>query len=215
MKITANAFLAITTAAILALGGTASLAQEQEAIDGCIDQLRAVGGPDGQSGEVISSEFSQAGTLVMIRDAGGSVWRCIGYSDGTVGELAVAQAADDGAGAAAPAATAASAEAGTETVLVKFAKGTTGAELTGRVAPGGSIRYVIGAKNGQFLYARVADNGAGLSYQIFNPDRSFLLEQMRASQEYRGQLWQSGDHVVEVINRGGKAASFNIIIGIE
>jgi hypothetical protein len=215
MNITAHAFLAFTAAALFALGGTASLAQEQEAIDGCIDQLRAVGGPDGQAGEVISSEFSQAGTLVMIRDAGGSVWRCIGYSDGTVGELAVAQAADDGAGAAAPAASTTSTKSGTETVRVKFDKGTTGAELTGRVAPGGSVRYVVGAKNGQFLYARVADNGAGLSYQIFNPDRSFLLEQMRSAQEYRGQLWQSGDHVIEVINRGNKTASFNIIIGIE
>jgi hypothetical protein len=215
MKITANAFLAFTTAATLAFGGSA-LAQEQEAIDGCIDQLRAVGGPDGQSGEIISSEFSQAGTLVMIRDAGGSLWRCIGYSDGTVGELAVTEAADDGAGAAAPAATTASTKSGgTETVRVKFEKGRTGAELTGRVAPGGTIRYVIGAKNGQFLYTRVADNGAGLSYQIFNPDRSFLLEQMTSAQEYRGQLWQSGDHVIEVINRGKKTASFNIIIGIE
>jgi hypothetical protein len=129
-----------------------------------------------------------------------------------VGELAVSQAADDGAGALAPAA---SAEAGTETVRVKFDKGTTGAELTGRVAPGGSVRYVIGAKNGQFLYARVADNGGGLSYQIYNPDKSFLLEQMGSAQEYRGQLWQNGDHVIEVINRGNKTAAFNIIIGIE
>jgi hypothetical protein len=204
--------LAISTAAIVVVGGAAANAQVQEAIDGCIDQLRVVGGPDGQSGEVISSEFSQAGTLVMIRDAGGTVWRCIGYSDGTVGELAMTQAADDGGGAVAPAA---SAEGGTETVRVKFDKGTSGTELTGSVAPGGSIRYVIGAKNGQFLYARVADNGGGLSYQIFNPDTSFLLDQMPAAQEYRGQLWQDGDHVIEVINRGSKTASYNIIIGIE
>jgi hypothetical protein len=204
--------LAMTAAAIVVVGGASANAQVQEAIDGCIDQLRVVGGPDGQSGEVISSEFSEAGTLVMIRDAGGTVWRCIGYSDGTVGELAVTQAADDGGGAVA---NAESGQGGTETVRVKFDKGTSGTELTGRVAPGGSVRYVIGAKNGQFLYARVADNGAGLSYQIFNPDKSFLLEQMRSAQEYRGQLWQNGDHVIEVINRGNKTASFNIIIGIE
>jgi hypothetical protein len=212
MKTISHAFLALTTAAILAVGGSASVAQEQEAIDGCIDQLRVVGGPDGLSGEVISSEFSQAGTLVMIRDAGGTVWKCIGYSDGTVGELAIEQAADDGAGAVAAVE---STQGGTRTVRVKFDKGASGAELTGRLAAGESIRYVVGAKNGQFLYARVADNGAGLSYQIFNPDKSFLLDQISVSKEYRGQLWQSGDHVIEVINRGNKTASFNIIIGIE
>jgi hypothetical protein len=89
-----------------------------------------------------------------------------------------------------------SAQAGRKTVRVKFDKGASGAELTGSVAAGDSIRYVIGAKNGQFLYARVADNGAGLTYQIFNPDKSFLLDQISASKEYRGQLWQSGDHVI-------------------
>jgi hypothetical protein len=30
----------------------------------------------------------------------------------------------------------------------------------------------------------------------------------------RGLLWQSGDHVVEVINRGYLTTSFNINIGI-
>ena len=46
-------------------------------------------------------------------------------------------------------------------------------------------------------------------YQIFNPDGSFLLDQMGAAQEYRGQLWQSGDHVIEVIN----VATGNRIVG--
>ena len=37
----------------------------QDAIDGCIDRIRAVGGPDGQSGTVISTEYSEANSLVM------------------------------------------------------------------------------------------------------------------------------------------------------
>ena len=57
--------------------------------------------------------------------------------------------------------------------------------------------------------------GAGISYQIFIPDGSFLLDQMSSDTEYRGQLWQSGDHVVEVINRGNSNTSYNLIISVD
>lgn len=103
----------------------------------------------------------------------------------------------------------------TSTVRVRFQAGTSGAELTGSLAPGESRRYILGASNGQFLYVRVAAQGPGMSYQIFNPDNSFLLDQMTSDQEYRGQLWQSGDHVIEVINRGSSTASYNVIFGID
>lgn len=103
----------------------------------------------------------------------------------------------------------------TSTVTVRFPAGGTGTEMTGSLAPGESRRYVLGAANGQNLYVRVAAQGPDMSYQIFNPDQSFLLEQMTSAQEYRGQLWQSGDHVIEVINRGGSTTSYNVIFGIE
>lgn len=193
----------------LALMTGAAVAGEQEAIDGCINELRAVGGPDGQSGTVLSSEFSEAATLVMLEDAGGTVWRCLAYKDGTVGELTVASAADGGGGAMAG-----SGDQSSE-VRVQFAAGTSGAELTGTLAPGEARSYVLGAKNGQFLYVRVAPQGAEMSYQILNPDGSFLLDMMGSDREYRGQLWQSGDHVIEVINRTGSPASYNVIFGIE
>ena len=55
---------------------------------------------------------------------------------------------------------------------------------------------------------------SGVSYQIFNPDSSFLLNQIGASMPYRGQLWQSGNHVIEVINRGGSPASYSVTFGV-
>lgn len=192
------------------LAAAPAFAAEQEAIDGCIDELRAVGGPDGQSGTVVSSEFSEAATLVILEDRGGTRWRCLAYSDGTVGELSVMSAADDGGGAMAGAK-----EPGTDTVVVRFERGSSGAELRGRLTPGSSTRYVLGAKARQNLYVRVADNGQGLSYQIFNPDQSFLLDQITAGREYRGELWQSGDHVVEVINRTNAPVDYSVIIGID
>ena len=180
-----------------------------DADDACIDQLRSVGGPDGQSGTIESSEFSEAGTLVMLRDAGGTLWRCIAYKDGSIGEMAVVDAMDDGGGAMA------GAEGTTQSQRVGFEAGTTGAELVGTLAPGASMQYVLGAKNEQFLYVRVAPRNGTLDYAIRNPDGSELLGLMSAESEYRGQLWQSGDHTVEVINRGNASVDYNVILGIE
>lgn len=98
---------------------------------------------------------------------------------------------------------------------VQFAAGASGAELRGQLAPDESRRYVLNARNGQNLYVRVAPQGSSMTYQIFNPDRSFLLEQVSSDLEYRGEFWQSGDHVVEVINRTNGIASYSVIMGID
>ncbi|MBY6083638.1 hypothetical protein [Ruegeria arenilitoris] len=192
----------------LAISGTAALAMS-DADDACIDHLRQVGGPDGQSGTIESSQFSEAGTLVMLRDAGGTLWRCIAYKDGSIGEMSVVEAMDDGGGAMD------GASGSTGSQRVTFDAGSTGAELVGQLAPGESQQYVLGAKNEQFLYVRVAPRNGSLDYVIRNPDGSELLGLMSADKEYRGQLWQSGDHVVEVINRGSSAVDYNVIFGIE
>ena len=197
-------------AACLSISPAFALAADvgQDAIDGCIDQLRAVGGPDGQGGTVLSTEFSEANSLVMLQDRGETVWRCLVSNDGQVAELSVMQAADDGGGAM----------AGSETgsiVRVQFDAGTTGAELTDSLLPQESRRYVLGARDGQFFYFRLAANGPGMTYVIYNPDGSVLLDEMGAEQEYRGQLWQTGDHVVQVFNTANGAQSYNVIFGIE
>ncbi|WP_170367556.1 hypothetical protein [Ruegeria arenilitoris] len=192
----------------LAISGTAALAMS-DADDACIDHLRQVGGPDGQSGTIESSQFSEAGTLVMLRDAGGTLWRCIAYKDGSIGEMSVVEPMDDGGGAMD------GASGSTGSQRVTFDAGSTGAELVGQLAPGESQQYVLGAKNEQFLYVRVAPRNGSLDYVIRNPDGSELLGLMSADKEYRGQLWQSGDHVVEVINRGSSAVDYNVIFGIE
>jgi hypothetical protein len=191
-------------------------AGEQDAIDGCIDKLRAAGGPDARTGgTVLSSQFSEAATLVMLRDGGGTVWRCLADSDGTVAELAVSQATDDGGGAMAGAPGHSGGEPTTTTQRLRFDGGTTGTELSATLSPGSSTRYILRAKDRQDLYVRVAPRGPDIYYQIFNPDNSFLLDQMTSDKEYRGQLWQSGDHVIEVINRGTRTTSYNLIVGID
>jgi hypothetical protein len=73
----------------------------------------------------------------------------------------------------------------------------------------------VGGPDGQDLYVRVAANGPNLAYAIYNPDGSVLLDEVSAAQEYRGELWQSGDHTVQVYNMSNAAQSYNVIFGIE
>ena len=103
----------------------------------------------------------------------------------------------------------------TSTERVRFNPGTTSAQINGGLTPGSSARYVLGARNGQFLNVRVDAYGPGISYQIFNPDGSFLLDQIASDRPYGGQLWQSGDHVIEVINRGNSNTSYRVFFGID
>lgn len=213
-------FFHIVSAAILAIsiGPTGGLAQEQPGRDACVAQLKNVGGPDAMNGiDVLNTEFSQAGTMVTMRDAGGTVWQCIGYEDGAVGDLYVVDAADDGEGAMAkkPSGENSENDGSSKTIRVQFAAGTSGATYNDALTPGSSHRYVLGAKDGQFLDVRVDPDGAGFSYQIFNPDNTFLLEMIDPTNAYRGQLWQNGDHVVEVINRGTSKAFYRVVFGIE
>ena len=101
----------------------------------------------------------------------------------------------------------------TTTVTVRFPPGGTGTELREQFAPGATRRYVLNARAQQFLYFRLASGDPGMSWRIQNPD-STLLDQASAAREYRGQLWQSGNHVIEVINRSNRTQTYNVIFGI-
>jgi uncharacterized protein YraI len=101
----------------------------------------------------------------------------------------------------------------TTTVRVRFPVGASGTELTETLAPGGSRRYLLGGRNGQMLSFRLAAGGPDMSWQIFNPDGS-LMDRASSARDYRGSLWQSGDHVVEVINRSDRTQSYTVFFGI-
>lgn len=42
-----------------------------------------------------------------------------------------------------------------------------------------------------------------------------LLDLIASGSPYRGQLWQSGDHVIEISNVGAQPVEFDTDIGIE
>jgi hypothetical protein len=73
---------------------------------------------------------------------------------------------------------------------------------------------VLGARSGQSLYFRLAANGPGMTYVVYNPDGSVMQDEMGADQEFRNGLWQSGDHTIEVYNTSNSSQSYNVIFGI-
>ena len=101
------------------------------------------------------------------------------------------------------------------TERVRFPSGASSTEFPAQLPPGMTVRYLLGARNGQFLDVSISPPNAPLNYRILNPDGSALLDELSIDKTYRGQLWQSGEHVVEVINRTGSTVPFNIYFGID
>lgn len=208
---------ASATAFLMTAPASADISDEANA---CIDELRNRIGNVG--GEVLEQLGSEAGTMVRLRDANGAEYECIVWSGPEIadfrrvdGEESSTEggedsSADDGGGAmaGAPAATV----SGTQNV--KFAAGTSGTAISATLEPNTSVRYVLGASDGQFLNVDIASHGGALDYKIINPDGSLLLDLIASDTPYKGQLWQSGDHVIEVLNAGAQPVTFDIGIGI-
>ncbi|SHF93065.1 hypothetical protein SAMN05444339_1236 [Loktanella atrilutea] len=98
---------------------------------------------------------------------------------------------------------------------VTFAPGASGARLMGRLDPGAARSYTLDARDGQFLTVQVLGQGPAISYSILNPDGTALLEELTSDRDYRGQLWQTGVHVVQVMNHTANVANFKVVFGIE
>lgn len=106
--------------------------------------------------------------------------------------------------------------AGTEKVTVKrirFPAGETGTQFTETLGAGSVRRYLLGAAKGQFLFFNFGSNSSTMTWRILNPDGT-LLDRGSAKKAYQGQLWQSGDHVVEITNGGSQTRAYEVIIGI-
>jgi hypothetical protein len=102
----------------------------------------------------------------------------------------------------------------TRDVRVRFPTGQNGTELADRLGPGHAVRYLLRARAKQDLYVRLATQDRRMYFNIFTPDGRMLYESARDKNEYHGQLWLNGDHVVEVYNRGRRSAQYNVIFGL-
>ncbi len=110
----------------------------------------------------------------------------------------------------------ASADAQDRTERVQFRSGSTGATLTGRLGSEQGIRYILGASNGQFLRVSLRPDNPNTYFMIYVPDGGILYESAQAGNEYYGQLYESGDHVVQVFYKGepGTFGNYDIAFDI-
>ncbi|NRB33422.1 MAG: hypothetical protein HRU31_01520 [Rhodobacteraceae bacterium] len=184
---------------------TPALADISDEANACIDRLIAEFGNVG--GQVLQDQFAEAGTYVLLQDANGAQYECIVWSGPEIAAFRAIGDCDDASAMQAPV-------TGGEQ-RVSFNAGTSGTVITASLAPSTSVQYLLGAAAEQFLTVSVSSWGGALDYRILNPDGSDLLELISSDTPYRGQLWQSGDHVVEIVNGGAQPVSFDVSFGIE
>lgn len=68
-----------------------------------------------------------------------------------------------------------------QAVRVRFAPGTSGTEEGGPLSPGSTMRYVLGAQNGQMLEVSVSGIESAIDYRIIMPNGHVLLDEVKAS----------------------------------
>lgn len=89
---------AATVGLALVLGVGAAEARNDIARNACDARVRMEGGPNARDGLIVmQQEDTAAGTVVILRDAMGTQWRCVAEANGTVTEVGVdnAPASDD------------------------------------------------------------------------------------------------------------------------
>jgi uncharacterized protein YraI len=104
---------------------------------------------------------------------------------------------------------AAPAEPATEQVQTASPGGES-AGFTGTLDPGATQTYIVKAAAGQNLTVTLRGVGSDLYYQILNPDQSVLSRRASSSVPFIGNTVQSGDHVLEVTNLGGRKIEFRV-----
>ncbi|MGD9805475.1 MAG: hypothetical protein AB7E81_24240 [Hyphomicrobiaceae bacterium] len=102
----------------------------------------------------------------------------------------------------------------TRTVNVDF-RGNAVQEFRESLYPGESVRYVFRGGNRKFLQVHLYTRNNRTYFNIFTPDRHTLYESARAGNDYRGQLWLDGEHVVEVYNTSQARASFDVTLQLQ
>lgn len=194
------------------LGATAATADISVEGNACIDALRERTG--GLGGTIDNEEFSEAGTFIQMTDGEGAGWECIAYREGTVGELRPAGGGSGGDGGS---------SAGldpdlphiTGVVRVQFQPGTSSGRYANQLGSGEAATDLLGARDGQFLRVDLFPDGPGadfLDFIIYVPDGDILFESSQGGNAHEGQLYESGDHRVEVFYNGnqGTVAPFAI-----
>ena len=105
--------------------------------------------------------------------------------------------------------------ASTGDTRVELEPDATGAELLGLLGAGESRRYVVDVRDGRTLRIDVSPDGPPITYRIINPDGTVLQDRLSSIRDYAAELTQSGDHIVELVNRTGADVAYSVVFEIE
>ena len=97
----------------------------------------------------------------------------------------------------------------TRTERVRF-RGDRSQDFQATLNPGDAVRYVFRGGNRKFLHVRLSTRNRRTYFNILTPNGRTLFESARAGNDYRGQLWLDGEHVVQVYNVSRRRASYDI-----
>lgn len=105
--------------------------------------------------------------------------------------------------------------AGTHTV--RFASGASSATVSGRLGSEQAAKYVLGARDGQFLTVSLRPDNSFTYMIIYVPGGDILYKSSQAGNEYYGQLYRSGNHTVEVFYKGepGTTGNFDVYFEVK
>ena len=106
--------------------------------------------------------------------------------------------------------------ANSKDVVVHFKSRSTSTTMTDKLGSEHAVRYILGARKDQFLTVSLRPDNKHTFFIIYVPGGDILYESSQAGNEYHGQLFKNGDHVVEVFYKGepGTKGSFDIAFQI-
>lgn len=98
---------------------------------------------------------------------------------------------------------------------VRFQPGATNESYVGALGSGDADNYYLNAQNGQDMLVSLSASADNTFYIVYAPDGEIMFESAQGGDSYDTQLWQSGDHRIEIFYNGNAGTTSNYSIYFE
>lgn len=96
---------------------------------------------------------------------------------------------------------------------VKFERGRTTAVIKARVVRSEDVRYLLGAKKGQYMTVHVSSGGDSVAFQVYSQSGKDITGS-DFTKDWEGPLPENGDTQILVFTDQYKSQSFTLEVGI-
>lgn len=96
---------------------------------------------------------------------------------------------------------------------VRFERGRTTAVIKASVVRSSDIRYLLGAKKGQYMTVHVTSGKDSVAFQVYSPSGKDITAS-DFTKDWEGSLPESGDTQILVFTDQYKAQNFTLEVGI-